>query len=708
MSLSRLYKYKVNEYKDYEYEFIYYDKYEYSKLSDNLYFTRRGANSNHKKTIAEAFIMLDTETSKKDDDTTEDNHLVAFTISIRMYESNICTLWGRNPMECMKALEDIRKHMKGKQIVIYVHNLSYDYIFLRKFLFLFFGLPKKQFAIKAHYPLYIEFNNGIILKDSLILAQRKLETWAIDLNCEHKKAVGKWDYDKIRNQHEEYTQEELEYIEHDTLAGVECLNILANQLKKRVCELPLTATGILREEVRKVGKMHHAKECYNKQVLSFEQYKKAKSIFHGGYTHGNRFTRGIICGHGISFDFASSYPYVMLSEKFPCSKFSAIDDCKIDYILDYSEQYCFMLRLILINPKIKDDEAFPYIQHYKCLHIVDGIVDNGRVTSATALEIYTTEIGLEIIKQQYTYDEENTMCTDVEYAEKDYLPRWYTDLVYQQFYDKCTLKDIPGAELHYKLQKAKLNGNYGNMVMDNIKLDVVEAYLATLDHNEGEYYIDSEDEEAKYQKYINNKNNFLNYAWGVWVTQYAVRNLFRLISCVDGIPYYCDTDSCYASSFDMNMVNAYNAECKRKLLDNGYAPVVYNGKTFELGKAELDSEYDYFIQLHAKCYAKEKDGKMSITVAGVPKKQGAKSLNSLLDFKYGYCFSGETTGKLTHKYIYVNDIYTDKDGNITGDSVDLSPCDYILGPVKDDFNIMDRFIETGNIYTEDIYVKYEE
>ena len=44
--------------------------------------------------------------------------------------------------------------------------------------------------------LFIEFDNGVILRDSLILAQRKLEKWCIDLDVEHKKAVGLWDYNK--------------------------------------------------------------------------------------------------------------------------------------------------------------------------------------------------------------------------------------------------------------------------------------------------------------------------------------------------------------------------------------------------------------------------------------------------------------------------------------------------------------------------------
>ena len=68
-----------------------------------------------------------------------------------------------------------------------------------------------------------------------MLAQKKLEKWADDLEVEHKKAVGKWDYSKFRNQEgNEFTPDELEYIEHDTLAGVECLQKTLDIYKKKI------------------------------------------------------------------------------------------------------------------------------------------------------------------------------------------------------------------------------------------------------------------------------------------------------------------------------------------------------------------------------------------------------------------------------------------------------------------------------------------
>ena len=51
--------------------------------------------------------------------------------------------------------------------------------------------------------------------------------------------------------------------------------------------------------------------------------------------------------------------------------------------------------------------------------------------------------------------------------------------------------------------------------------------------------------------------------------------------------------------------------------------------------------------------------------------------NNINNFTSGMIFDGKTTGKKTHFYLH-SDIYTDEKGNITADSIDLEPCDYLL------------------------------
>ena len=91
----------------FEYKYCHYTEFDYSFLKKCLFRKKNGAHST--TTYSEIYIMLDTETSK--DHITEydadgkpipqDNHIVVWTISMRAFHENICTLYGRKPTELM-------------------------------------------------------------------------------------------------------------------------------------------------------------------------------------------------------------------------------------------------------------------------------------------------------------------------------------------------------------------------------------------------------------------------------------------------------------------------------------------------------------------------------------------------------------------------------------------------------------------------------
>lgn len=669
------------------YELSHWGSYDYKKLS-NIKTVKR-CSKKRVETYNNAVIMLDTETSKKSVIHGQANHVVAFTISIRSKGLNICTLYGNKPSEAVKCLTKILKAMQGEKTIVYIHNMSYDWVFLRLFLMEEYGSPVKQLNTKPHYPIVIEFANGLILKDSYILAQKSLERWAKDMDVEHKKAVGKWDYDLIRSQDHDFTPEELEYIEHDTLAGVECIEALQLQLHKRIYSMPYTATGIVRDECRKIGKEHQAHEHFSKISDNFNVYKLLEQCFHGGYTHANRYminetiTDPVICR-----DFTSSYPYVMLTEKYPVTKFHQYKSMtSIDELIKNSDKYAFITKLVLIKPRLKNDlTIMPVLQASKCIRSINAVIDNGRILCAGYIEIYVTDITLKLIKDQYHW--EDHVCIENYYSKKDYLPRWFTDYIFYLFKQKSELK---GSDpLNYMLAKAKLNSCYGMCVQKAITDDILEDYLT------GEYQITNNYNPDKYAEYVNNRNKFLPYQWGVYVTEYAMRNLFILGSFCDKW-IYSDTDSVYGIGWDDDKVNEYNKMCLTKLRDNGYDSITVNGKEYTLGVAELDKECIEYRVLGAKryCYRDKEDKELHITVAGVPKK-GVNSLkDDINNFAKGAIFSGEISGKLQHTYIMSGKIYIDEQGNETGDSIDLSPCDYLLDDitVEDWMSIFDKVIE---------------
>lgn len=672
MGVNKLRQEKAAYYRG-KYQLVKWNEYKYRKLKNIMYIRRAGHADND--TYNDCVIMADTETSKGDQKGIAENHVCAFTISIRAYDQNIVTLYGTKPSDFVKCVQKLQLYLPADKTIIYWHNMAYDWVFIRKFVMALYGTPVKLLATKSHYPIYIEFNKGLIFKDSLILAQRSLAKWAADLGVEHQKAVGKWDYLKVRNQdQDDFTADELEYIEHDTLAGVECIDKLMKQLKKRIYSMPYTATGIPREEARKRGKENRAREDFQRKVpKDYKTQQKLEAVYHGGYTHANRHFIGVTIDDDIlAMDFTSSYPYCMLAFRYPCSEFKPFHSCNVTEILKNSEKYAFIFKLILVNVKLKSDHVpMPALQYSKCIKDINACTDNGRILCANYIEIYLNEIDLAVIESQYTW--KAAACVEVEYSEKDYLPRWFTDYVFECFTDKTMLKG--GDPVAYALAKAKVNSLYGMMVQKPVKEDIKEDYLT------GEYVIDHGNYEEEYNKYLKNRNSIHLYSSGVWVTSYAFYNLFQLGSCC-GLWLYSDTDSCYGKDWDMEAIKAYNEGCKEKLRANGYGAVMRDNKEYWLGVVDIE-KHDQFKTMGAKRYCVRDGDTLKITVAGVPKKTGALCLQGDIEnFADGLIFDGKTTGKQTHTYFFAEDIHTDEHGNEIGDSIDLSPCDYLLSSVN--------------------------
>lgn len=436
--------------KYHKYELLHHTEFDYSLLSKILYIKRAGKGNNIK--YADCLIMADTETSKSQH--RQDNHVCAWTISIRAYDMNIVTLYGHKPTTFVKTLTKIKENIDCERLVLFFHNWGYDYVFLRKFLFAEFGTPENQLNTKPYYPISTVFSNGIEIRDSYILAQRSLDKWAKDLEVEHQKAVGKWDYDLIRNQDCIFSPEELEYIEHDTLAGVECLQKTMDSLHKHVYSLPFTATGIPREEVRKRGRQHNAHDYFLKNAFTYdEQYVAEHHVYHGGYVHGNRNFRNWIMRDVSAFDFCSSYPFCALSEKYASTKFQHIKDKSPAEILEYAEDNVFIFKFVAYNVRIKDDVVMPPLQFSKCVNSVNAILDNGRILFCEYIEIYLNSIDLQIIAECYTV--ERSVCVEVMVSTLDYLPRWFTDYIFELFEAKTMLKG--GDAVNYSIAKAKLN-----------------------------------------------------------------------------------------------------------------------------------------------------------------------------------------------------------------------------------------------------------
>ena len=170
-----------------EYSMVRWDLFDYS-LFKHIIVKNRSNKS--KTTYNNVIIMADTETSKKPaQGERKDNHIVAWSCAFRAYGRNLVTLWGQNPYDFTQMLQNVRDNLEGELMYVFFHNLGYDWVFLRKFMFERFGFPSSQLNTKPLNPLTIQWDNGIIFKDSLALSQRSLDKWSKDLHVETLKAV---------------------------------------------------------------------------------------------------------------------------------------------------------------------------------------------------------------------------------------------------------------------------------------------------------------------------------------------------------------------------------------------------------------------------------------------------------------------------------------------------------------------------------------
>lgn len=700
------------------YSVSYWDSWDYKAL-EHIRTLKKPTRRDKGKTYNDIIIMADTESSKdhkpKHRKDICENHLVIWTITLRAYHYNIVTLYGRNPEHFSLCVQKIMDEMAGDLTIMYFHNLGWDWTYLRRFIMADFGTPKNQLNIKPYYPLFIEFNNGLMIRDSLVLAQRKLEKWADDLGVEHKKASGTWDYEKIRHQSTKLTKKELHYAEYDTLAGAECIDATMETLGCKIYSIPYTNTGIVRNETKKRGKKNKAHNHYLKVATTWEGQMKSEMLYHGGFTHANRYIINWV-NKAECRDFASEYPSKILLEKFPGHAFTKYDDeITKDEVLDMADEYAMKFMFSAKNVRLKDPMSpMPSIQSYKCLHKDGAVVDNGRIISADYITIWWCEEDLKLYDELYTADE--VWITNLEYSHKEYLPRWFTDLVYELFRDKTMLKG--GDAVLYQIRKAMLNAMYGCCVQKPVKETIKENYVTT---DPREIYKIAEDfkPNEEYEKHVKKFSSILPYEWGCWITAMAQRDIFELSKCIaeDGTWLYTDTDSIYATKWDEEKLKAYNQKQIDKLHARGYEGIFYKDKMYYPGVAEFDGAYSEFKTAGAKRYAcryaddprnKEEDrGYLKLTVSGVPKRGGAKCLkDDINNFRPGFIFDGEISGKKQHTHFYA-EVHQDRFGNLIGDSIDLSPCDYKLDDV---FNTAKKLQEVMDPdYEEEVLIQiYEE
>ena len=604
--------------------------------------------------------------------------------------------YGRELRDFLRVLDDLPRDV---EIIIWVHNLSYEFHFLTNIL-----TWDSVFARSSHKPIKAkpkEYQN-IEFRCTYMLTRLSLATWGEQLGV--AKMVGDLDYDKLRTPLTKLTDKELKYCEMDCLvveAGIK--SYLKKYKKQRF--IPMTQTGTVRQEVKEIlmSDEEYVKKIKRLVPKSPEEYKRLQTVFAGGYTHANRYWSGqTIEGYIEHYDFASSYPTVMVAEKYPMTPWLYLGSEMPSE--DSFEDYAYIL--ILKFSQLKSTALNTYIQASK-VNAKNMKLDNGRVISADELTITITEQDYITIKNNYEWDDLEVI--KAYRSKKDYLPKPFVEYILELYANKTELKDVEGKEELYMQSKQYINSMFGMCVTAIVQAEVElvgdEWIVKPLTRDFVQHKL-----EQLSQSNPREKRYFLSYSWGCWVTAYARRNLWKCIESCDHDVLYCDTDSIFVigkhdfSWYNDEITKKLKTACKKQNLDfNKTRPKTPKGKEKPLGIFDSEDSCIEFKTLGAKRYVerREGDGKLHLTVSGI-NKGAVELLNDDIDnFEDGFNFDKDADCVTKKLSTYIVDMPTVKwnDGYISTytHGINLRRTGYVLSMTDEykklisymDFNLND-------------------
>lgn len=635
-----------------------------------------------KKKLVDLVCAFDIETTRLADIEQSIMYIWQFQID------DFCTVYGRTWEEFMHFLLELQKRLRGGCLVVYDHNLSYEFAFLKG---IYEFEPDEVFCTEPRKILKCTMFDSFEFRCSYLQTNMSLDQFLKKMKVEHKKLT--YDYDKIRYSDTPLTQEELDYCLNDVRGLVEALKVEMKTDGDDLYTIPLTSTGYPRRDCKK------AMQEYNHVQLAemlpdLALYKLLRMTFRGGNTHANRYFSNQIISNAKSCDMVSAYLAAICIYPYPGGSFFHEGSVTAERLhqLIFIRKRAVLMRIGFYNIRLRDRfDGCPYISRDKCSNIVKGKYDNGRVLEAEYLELGLTDLDFKIILKHYDWNE--SACYDCYHTRYKPLPIMIRNVVMQYYEAKTKLKGDKDNEVYYAKAKGRLNSIYGMMATDIVK--------DTCQFINGEFVYKDEDSEELLKK--SNKKAFLAYQWGVWTTAICRTMLQEAIDLVQEQVIngeknygflYCDTDSVkYIGDVDFTALNAQREEMA---LNAGAWSADPNGEAHFMGVYEEDDEggYKRFKTMGAKKYAYEdQSGSLHITIAGVNKKEGAAELGCLENMREGFTFV--KAGGTESVYNDNIDMITERDGRIIHitDNVVIRPSTYTLGLTAEYAAILDGCID---------------
>lgn len=187
-----------------------------------------------------------------DTETTAINELQQSFVYVWQFGFKDTVYMGRSLSEAVSLFENIASHLnEDDKLIVYVHNLSYDFQFLKGYYHFnadeVFALDKRK-ILKCTM-----FDGKIELRCSYIHSNMSLDNFAKKWAVIYQKQDGEdFDYHKFRTAETPLTDDELKYCACDILALCEALENEMRHDGDTLATIPLTVTGYMRRDVKRI------------------------------------------------------------------------------------------------------------------------------------------------------------------------------------------------------------------------------------------------------------------------------------------------------------------------------------------------------------------------------------------------------------------------------------------------------------------------
>lgn len=601
---------------------------------------------------------------------------IASCVYICMIGVNDNVYYFRN----FEFFEDVLKHIADEETrkIIYVHNLAYEFHFLRMFLKNY--TIENMLATAPHKPIsfYIKELN-IEFRCSYKLTNLSLEKSAENYTDVRKK-TGDLDYNITRSPLTKLNDVELGYCEYDIITLTKIIQYFKSEYG-HIFNIPLTQTGEVRRDLLSRLDYFYIKK-QQELIPPFEIYMLLMQAFAGGITHSNIIYTNQTLKNVYSADETSAYPTMLLTKKYPVGRWVGgydIDDYNI-----LKDDKCFLFHVKLYDVKSKLYNH--YLSSYKGITQQGVYADNGRIVKCDYIELVITDCDYEMILQSYDFS--RIEYVNIYGCNKRYLDKRILNYLLELYKQKTELKGVDN-ELYMK-SKQRLNSCFGMLATNVLNQDTYYK------NNEWGKYNEEEIKETFMREKIDGLHSSYSligqYAWGVWCTAYNRSTLWGQIIKNDNIVCYYDTDSIKSvKPIDFTEYNNYIInECKKSAEENGldynaFCPVDRKGKKYHIGIFDTETTAQEFKTLGAKKYVARYEDGLHLTVAGVSKLAVSALNDDIENFKKETVFDYEHARKNIHFYVdeQAPFTFTDCDGNeyTCNDSygIVLQPTTYKLG-----------------------------